>query len=34
MEHMKTKENHNYGIDLNKWKIKNQYNEQNLEYKP
>jgi hypothetical protein len=32
MEHMETKEIHNYGIDLNK--IKNQYNEQNLKYKP
>ncbi len=28
------KGNSNYGIDLNKWKDQNQYNEQNLEYKP
>jgi hypothetical protein len=35
MEHMETKEIHNYGIDVKKWKDKkNQYNEQNLEYKP
>jgi hypothetical protein len=28
------KGNSNYGIDLNKWKYQNQYNEQNLKYKP
>jgi hypothetical protein len=34
MEKMETKEIHKYVIDLNKWKIKNQYNEQSLKYKP
>jgi hypothetical protein len=34
MEHMETKEIYNYGIDLNKWKDQNQYNGQNLKYKP
>jgi hypothetical protein len=31
---METNEIHNYVIDLTKDKIKNQYNEQNLQYKP
>jgi len=31
---METKEIHNYVIDLTSGKIKNQYNEQSLEYKP
>jgi hypothetical protein len=31
---MEIKEIHNYGIILNNEKIKNQYNEQNLEYEP
>jgi hypothetical protein len=34
MEHMETKEIHNYGTDLKMWKDQNQYNGQNLEYKP
>jgi len=34
MDHMETKEIYNYVIDLNNDKIKNQYNEQSLEYKP
>jgi len=34
MEHMETKEIHNYAIDLNNWSNKNQYNEQSLKCKP
>jgi hypothetical protein len=32
MEHMETKEIHNYGIETSD-KIKNQYNKQSLKYK-
>jgi hypothetical protein len=34
MEHMETKEFHDYVINIKKILIPNQYNEQSLEYKP
>jgi hypothetical protein len=34
MEHMDTNDIHNYGTIYISDKIKNQYNEQNLQYKP